>query len=110
MDRERRLRKTQDIGRVMREGRSWANPVLVLRGTSNGLPKSRFAFVVGRRVGPAVVRNRVKRRLREAARQVPVQEGWDLVFIARGPAALSDYQGLAEAVGLLLRRAHLLLL
>ncbi len=108
MQRERRLRRSQDIVRALKQGRSWATPFLVLRTAANGLPMSRFGFVVSRRVGDAVVRNRVKRRLREAARGTPVQEGWDLVFIAREPAASADFRGLEAAMGSLLRRARLL--
>ena len=108
MQQERRLRKTQEFARVMREGQSWATPLLVLKRASNGLPKTRFGFVAGKRVGNAVIRNRVKRRLREVARRATVEEGWDLVFIARTKAASTDYHQLAEAMESLLRRARLL--
>jgi ribonuclease P protein component len=108
MEQERRLRSSQDIVRALKQGRSWATPFLVLRSAANGLSMTRFGFVVSRRVGGAVVRNRVKRRLREAARRTPVQEGWDLVFIAREPAASADYRSLEAAMGALLRRARLL--
>ena len=59
---------------------------------------------MGRRVGKAVVRNRVKRRLREVVRQADLQEGWDLVLIARGPAAQADLRQLQQSVQELLAR------
>jgi len=43
---------------------------------------SRVGFVAGRAVGGAVRRNRAKRRLREAVRQVPIRDGCDYVVIA----------------------------
>jgi len=51
------------------------------------------------------VRNRVKRRLRELVRQIPVQEGLDMVFIARAPAAQKDFHQLRQAVEDLFQRA-----
>lgn len=72
------------------------------------MPTSRVGFSVGRHVGNAVVRNRVKRKLREVVRQTDLLEGWDLVFIARGSAAQADFQQVQEATYELLRRARLL--
>ena len=72
------------------------------------MPTSRVGFSVGKHVGNAVVRNRVKRRLREVVRQVDLQEGWDLVFIARGPVAQEDFRQVQRAAHELLRRAGIL--
>ncbi len=63
---------------------------------------------MGKRTGNAVVRNRTKRRLREAVLDLPVQEGWDLVLIARKGAASADYHGLCRSSKALLRRAGIL--
>ncbi len=57
----------------------------------NGLGVSRFGLTVTKKLGSAVIRNRIRRRLREAARAVfaaNAQAGFDYVAIAR-PAALS---------------------
>ena len=71
---------------------------------------SRAGFSVSKRVGGAVVRNRVKRRMREIVRQIlpEVAPGWDLVFVARAPAAEAEYAALAQDIAGLLRRAKLL--
>ncbi|MGI8550756.1 MAG: ribonuclease P protein component [Dehalococcoidia bacterium] len=109
MQRDLRLRRRQDFSTVHRRGRSWANALLVARVLPNGLPQSRYGFSISKRVGKAVVRNRIKRRLREAVRSLPVRGGVDLVLIARQPAAQADYAQLLGAARGLIARAGLLL-
>ncbi|MBI3978247.1 MAG: ribonuclease P protein component [Chloroflexi bacterium] len=108
MDRERRLRRSADFAAVYQHGRSWSQPLLAVRARSNDLPDSHVGFSVGRRVGSAVVRNRVRRRLREIARQVRLRSGFDVVVIARPAAAEARFDELADAVRSLMRRARLL--
>jgi len=63
-----------------------------------GEPPTRIGFSVNRRVGGAVVRNQVKRRLREIARKrlSHVAPGWDIVITARASAAEAEYGALEE--------------
>lgn len=95
---------------MRREGRSYSSPWLVLVVAPNGLDRSRFGFAVGKRIGKAVARNRVKRRLREAVRlrQSQVAEGWDVLLIVRDPMTDVTFQELDDALTRLLRRARLL--
>jgi ribonuclease P protein component len=88
--RRARLTRSADFDRVYRHGRSQANRYLVIyafpRDRDGGEP--RLGVSVGRRVGGAVERNRVKRLLREAffalAGELP--EGHDFVLVARPDA------------------------
>lgn len=79
-----------------------------MRAVPNGLDYSRFGFSVSKRVGKAVVRNRVKRRLRECLMLTPCKPGWDIVFIARNASSEADYNQLKTSVEDLTRRALLL--
>jgi ribonuclease P protein component len=103
-----RLRRRSDFSAVHRKGRAWSNDVLVLRALPNGLENNRFGFSVSRKVGKAVVRNRVRRRLREAARSLPLVDGWDIVVIARPVSSGLPYAALREALRSCLKRARLL--
>jgi len=110
MRRAQRLRRPADFQRVRAQRRSWGHPLLVLYVAPNDGQPTRLGISVGRRVGNAVVRNRVKRRVREAVRHrhAEIVPGHDLVFIARAPAATADWSALRDAAEELLRRARLL--
>ena len=108
MGKEERLKKTSQFSEVYGNGKSWACGLVVLKALPNGLDHNRYGFVVSKRVGNAVVRNRVKRLLREITRSVPVKSGWDMVFIARNRAATADYHQLRTATAGLMRRAGIL--
>ena len=108
MRNELRLRGRKAFDAVFQQGRLWANGLLVLRVAPNGLEHNRYGFVISKRLGKAVVRNKVRRRLREGLRTLSPRPGWDIVISARGAAAQADYSALRRAVASLLARAGIL--
>jgi ribonuclease P protein component len=104
---EQYLTRSAQYGLVYDEGSSWVGKVIVMKAMPNGREISRCGFSVSRRLGKAVVRNRVKRRLREILRRIRLKPGWDIIFIARPAAAEASYEGLGRSVKSLLSRAGL---
>jgi ribonuclease P protein component len=109
MERKYRLRQSADFQRVRQEGRSWSYRLVTLCALRNNLEYSRFGFAVSRRVGKAVMRNRVRRRMREVVRleHMSIVQGWDMVFVARPLAAQATYAEIASAIAEVLRQAGL---
>ena len=93
-----RLRRRLEFALVMREGRRARHPLLHLVVHQTGAPGTRIGFSVGKRLGGAVVRNQVKRRLRMIVRGLPWRDGLDIVVLAQAPAALATFGALSEAV------------
>jgi len=97
--RDRRIRKRADFVRVQKDGAAVRTPhfvLLVARRVDDG--PSRLGIVTTRKIGVAVVRNRIKRLCRETFRLAPdlLPKNIDLVVIAKegaGTLALRDVQG-----------------
>ena len=106
------LKSNRAFQRLYRKGKSAVCPCLALFVRESRRPYSRLGLTVGVKLGKAVVRNRVRRRLREAYRihEGRFRPGLDLVVVARVRAAYAPYRELersllrmADKLGLLIR-------
>jgi ribonuclease P protein component len=109
---DRRLTRASEYERVKRDGFMRRGNLLML----NALPVEnsgpwRAGFVTSRRIGSAVVRNRVRRRLREIVRrhQHDMREDFWIVLVARRDAANASYRALEHEWLRLGTRASILL-
>jgi ribonuclease P protein component len=105
-----RLKRPQDFQRIRDQGGHLHGGLVSLNVLSNDLPHSRFGFVISRKVGNAVVRNRVKRRLRAAVRNRlnRLAGGYDIIVISHATAAAASYHELDARLADLFQRAGLL--
>jgi len=94
-----------DFRRIVRKGRRISSPIAVLHVTEAEAAVSRFGFVVSKKVGNAVVRNRVRRRMSEHVRQhlLPIDPPVDVVVRALPGAGIADCGTLTAAFEPLLR-------
>jgi ribonuclease P protein component len=106
----RRLTRASEYERVKREGLARGGKLLTLSVVPVENAGCRMGFVTSRRLGSAVIRNRVRRRLREIVRrhQHDLREGFWIVLIARRDAATAGYRALEHEWLRLARRASIL--
>ena len=108
------LKMNYDFRRAYRKGRSVAEPCLVVYARRNNSAQNRVGYTVSNKLGCAVIRNRVRRRLREIYRlnEHRFRPGFDIVVVARGRSVSADYRRLereflraAAGLGLLPQKA-----
>ena len=109
MERRYRLQGKSRFLAIREHGRRWVHALLILGAVPNHLDSTRCGFVVSGKLGTAVTRNRIRRRLRAAVHQSyrHIAPGWDLVWIARPPIRQADFGQITAAVEGLLRQASL---
>jgi ribonuclease P protein component len=104
------LRSPLDFQALQSGSRSRTHHLFTLRYRRNELDATRYGISTGRRIGPAVVRNRVRRRLRTLLRSLgpAVAPGWDVLIVARPASAAASQAQLGEALERLLRGAGII--
>ena len=102
--------KLNHIFRRLYRGNGQANSCLVLYARKNRSDINRVGITVSKKLGKAVVRNRVRRRLREVYRlnEEKFLPGWDIVIVARSRAVEVSFQKLTESLLSLAEQADLL--
>ncbi len=94
MNVRRTLKKNSDFRRLYARGKSTATPYLVLYCRPNRRAENRLGYTVSTKLGHAVVRNRVRRRLREIVRlsEPVLKQGFDIVIVARSRCVGAPYR------------------
>lgn len=86
-----------------------ANKLLIIYILKNKYGYNRVGFTVSKKVGKSVIRNRVKRLLRESYRlnEEKILQGYDIIFIARNTASKASYKEIENAMMHLFRKMKL---
>ncbi len=113
LKRNQTMKRASEFAMVRSEGRSEAGRFLIL-GTAplkeGAAAPSRFGIITTKRIGHAVLRNTLRRRVREILRAhgEPLSHGLYVVIVVRNRAALTDYAGLEKDFRKLLTRCKML--
>ena len=111
MQKRLRLRKKEDFAKVFKHGKAAANHQFVVYVKhSQAAEAFRFGVSVSKKVGNAVVRNRMRRRVKEIVRRMEPQVKLrvDIVCIVRKPALELDHAALKKSIHHVFKRAELL--
>ena len=102
--------KLNHIFRRLYSASGQANSYLVLYARKNRTGTNRVGITVSKKLGHAVVRNRVRRRLREVYRlnESRFQPGWDIVVVARSRCISASFQDIVNAYLTLAHKAGIL--
>ena len=102
-----RLRASREVRAVFATRRAAVSPLAVLHVRDRAVAgPARFTVVAGRKVGGAVDRNRVKRRLRAVLAELPLHDGVDYVVVGRRGALTAPFEDLRTRLADQLREAH----
>ncbi len=98
---KQRLKTKVDFGAVLQKGEKYVSPKFVVLTLKSTQTYPRLGLIVSKKVGNAIVRNKVKRRFREIFRQLSIQDKMsqrDTIIIARKSASETDFEELTQAV------------
>lgn len=106
-----RIKKNQEFQEIFRTGKSFANRELVIYyREKKGQERARIGISVGKRLGNAVLRNRIKRYIRESFNYLKhnLKEEYDIIIIVRKQAIHKTYHEILKSMQHILSRQHLL--
>lgn len=96
MEKKFRIRKNIEFKNIYKLGKNYWNRNLVLYVKKNGLTETRVGYTITKKIGNAVVRNKMRRRMKEIVRLNfhNIKEGYDLIFIAKRSIVNIPYEEL----------------
>lgn len=106
LSKHRRLRRREEFRKVLKDGKRARDHLLSITAVDSENPDAepRYGFAIPKRVGNAVTRNRIKRRLRAIVNNTDHPRGWDFVIYAYPTAADASSQELSGSVSRLVKR------
>jgi len=101
------LKKPHEFRRAYSKGKSASNKCFVVYVRKNGKNVTRLGITVSAKLGNAVHRNRIRRRIRECYRvnESSFPKGFDIVVVARGYSETASFQDLSRALSGCVRKA-----
>ncbi len=106
---QNRLKKRKEFAYIYRKGERFYTTNLTLIKIYSKFPDSKIGFSVSNKIGKAVVRNKIKRQLREIVRPlIPNIKNCNLIFIAKETITGTNFSDLKNEVHLLLKKGKII--
>lgn len=104
-----RLKKKKDFENIAKFGKAFASDFFVLKKIDNNSEQTRFGFVVSKKVSKkAVIRNKVKRRIRAGVKEFlpQIKQGLDIVFFSKQAVKNKEFGEIKQDIWQLLKKAR----
>ncbi|PKK95720.1 MAG: ribonuclease P protein component [Tenericutes bacterium HGW-Tenericutes-4] len=100
LEKKNRLLKRKEFSYVFHRGKRFSTKLVVLNYTPTKLPQFRVGFSVSKKIGKAVIRNKVKRRMREIVRSLKnqINDQYNYVFVARAGIEVASYDEIKQSI------------
>jgi ribonuclease P protein component len=110
MQKKYSLKKNSQFERVYKAGKAFPCKNLILIYIKTKTNELQIGFTVSKKVGKAVVRNKIKRRMKEGVKKVlgEIKTGHHIVITARACASQNTFKEISDSVRYLLKKAELL--
>ena len=113
LSKENRLARKDDFGKIHKRGKFYGDEFLAIRVLANNLDATRVGFLVGLKISKkAVIRNKVRRRLREVfgllIKENKLKKGCDIIVLVRPLIINKSYAEIEKAVSIVLKKANLI--
>lgn len=111
LPKKNRLTKNKEFENVFKNGDTFFTKILGIKYIKNGLEITRFGIIISHKISKkAVVRNKIKRRIREILRLnfEKIKKGYDVVILTRTGISDCEYDELEKNIEYALRKARLL--
>lgn len=110
MEKKYRLRKDMEFKKVYNTGKNYYNRNLILYIRKNNLEETRVGYTITKKIGNAVIRNNIRRRMKEIYRLRfhSLKQGYDLIFIPKKNVVDISYKELESAMTHIMKIAGIL--
>ena len=107
---QNRLKKNSQFSYIYKHGQTKHSEILSLSYVKSKYKPFKVGFTVSKKIGKSVIRSKVKRRLRNAFREIIdlVDENYNYVFIARSGIENANFEDIKKSILVLLKKANLL--
>lgn len=109
MKRYFRLTKNFEFINVYRAGKRWSCAYFTMYVKKNNLERTRLGVSISKKVGKSVVRNKLKRRIKEIFRQFMenIKKGYDIVISVKPEMTDAEYDRIKKEIKNILKRGHI---
>ena len=108
MRKELRIKKSQEFSEIMKHRRFYSSPVMTIYVKPKAQERNRVGLSVGKKVGNAVMRNKVKRQLRMMVQETyTFEENFDTIILVRDKFVEESYESNKKVLEMLLKKVKI---